>query len=98
MALLYRGATEVVAVSDDNLRLLREHFGLPSDRERVILNGRPEAFFAPMDASRRQRVRQALGTPDDAVLVLSIGRMEFVKGTDQIMGFPLYTFRCRRSG
>jgi len=40
----YAGARNVVAVSQDNLGLLRRHFGLGADRGQVVHYGRPEKF------------------------------------------------------
>jgi glycosyltransferase involved in cell wall biosynthesis len=80
LAAVYRDAVAVVAVSDDNLRLLHRFFGLPVGHGRVITNGRPSVFFEPPNPTRRERVRGELGIPADAVVALSIGRMELVKG------------------
>ncbi|MGZ8219136.1 glycosyltransferase family 4 protein [Methylomagnum sp.] len=79
---VYAAAREVVAVSTENLDLLRRYFGLAQGRGRVILNGRPDIFFQPRDAAERRRVRAELGIPDDHLLVLTIGRYETVKGYD----------------
>jgi glycosyltransferase involved in cell wall biosynthesis len=82
---LYAAARDVVAVSSENLDLLRSHFGLAPHRGRVILNGRPQAFFAPSNTAERQRVRTELGVPADQLLVLTIGRYELVKGYDKFL-------------
>lgn len=76
----YAQARDVVAVSRENLDLLRSRFGLAPDAGVVIHNGRPDAFFAPRSAATRQRVRQELGLPADAVVSLTVGRMDLVKG------------------
>lgn len=82
---LYRQARAVIAVSEDNLRLLRRHFGLAPDLGRVIPNGRPRAFFAPRDAERRARERAALGIGPEDLLALSIGRLELAKGWPELL-------------
>jgi glycosyltransferase involved in cell wall biosynthesis len=76
----YALAREVIAVSEDNLRLLHRHFGLAPDRGRVIHYGRPAAFFAPPDPVDRQRRRAELGLAPDAVVALTAARLEPIKG------------------
>lgn len=95
---LYAAAREVVAVSRENLDLLRSHFGLAFHRGRVILNGRPEAFFAPRNPADRQSVRVDLGVPADHLLVLTIGRYEGVKGYDLLLEAMPYLRRCPQWG
>lgn len=73
-------AREVVAVSNENLALLRRHFGLAPDAGIVMHNGRPDDFFAPRSTSTRQRVRDELGLPADAVVSMTVGRLDLVKG------------------
>ncbi len=82
---LYAAAHEVVAVSQDNLALLRRRFGLPRQRGRVIYNGRPDEYFAPTDVATRQRVRAACNVREDELLVLTLGRYEHAKGYDAIL-------------
>jgi len=82
---LYRAARAVIAVSDDNLRLLRRYFGLSPGLGQVIPNDRPEAFFAPRDPKRRARERAALGIGREDLLVLSIGRLELAKGWPELL-------------
>lgn len=78
----YRTASDVVAVSQENLQLLRAHFGLSEDRGRVIHYGRPEKFFAPRDEAARARLRAEMNLPADAVLCLTTARLAAVKGFD----------------
>ncbi len=80
LAACYRAALEVIAVSGDNLALLRSGFGLAGDKGRVIYNGRPDKYFAPVDGAERAQLRSDLGLGADSILCLSIGRMEWVKG------------------
>jgi len=80
LPLMYGSAKEVVAVSHDNLHILHTRFGLPQEKGRVIYNGRPLLFFNPVDQSVRLRVRHELGIPAHALVSLTIGRIEPVKG------------------
>jgi protein O-GlcNAc transferase len=76
----YAAAREVVAVSAENLALLRSHFGLGVDAGRVIHYGRPEKFFAPRDETTRARLRAELNLPADAIVCLTAARLTAVKG------------------
>ena len=76
----YQKATEVIAVSHENLSLLHELFHLPPHLGQVIHNGVPKKFFSPLDFSIREKVRQEIGVPKDGILCLTVGRMESVKG------------------
>jgi glycosyltransferase involved in cell wall biosynthesis len=80
LAAHYRAARAVVAVSRENLELLRTHFGLPSGKGQVIHYGRPEKFFAPRDLAVRERLRDELGLPQEAVLCFTSARLARVKG------------------
>jgi glycosyltransferase involved in cell wall biosynthesis len=91
---LYRAAREVVAVSSENLELLRQCFGLDPDRGRVILNGRPDVFFRPCLPEGRRRLRHDLGVADDQLLLLSVGRYETVKGYDRYLDALPLLRRC----
>ena len=73
-------ARAVVAVSQENLDLLRRHFGLAEQSGMVVHNGRPDAFFAPRSSSVRRRVRDELGLPAGAVVAITVGRLDLVKG------------------
>lgn len=80
LAQCYAAARDVIAVSADNLSLLRRCFALAGDKGRVIYNGRPERFFAPVDGGERARLRRDLRLAPDSILCLAIGRMEWMKG------------------
>lgn len=73
-------ALAVVAVSHDNLRLLREHCGAPTVRSGVIYNGRPSEFFKPVGKERRAAFRRALGLGPQDTLCLTVARYEPRKG------------------
>jgi glycosyltransferase involved in cell wall biosynthesis len=76
----YAAAREVVAVSEENLRLLRGHFGLSPQRGTVIHYGRPEVFFAPTDPQLRKKLRNQLAVPDHTVIALTTARLARLKG------------------
>lgn len=78
--LLYERAGAVIAVSQDNLGLLRGHYGLHARKGEVIHYGRPEVFFAPRDLAVRQRVRRELGIPSTSTVCLTTARFAEVKG------------------
>ncbi|MCW5851003.1 MAG: glycosyltransferase [Anaerolineae bacterium] len=77
---VYRHAQAVVSVSQANLALLHDRFGLPPDQGQVILNGRPSPFFAPPDPAARLRLRGAWRIPADALVVCTVGSLERRKG------------------
>lgn len=76
----YARARAVIAVSEDNLHWLHELFGLPKDKGRVLLYGRPSRFFEPPDPLVRFRLRSLWGIPQSAVLCFSAGRLHPLKG------------------
>lgn len=76
----YAQARAVVAVSHENLDLLRQRFGLGAEAGQVIHYGRPGVFFAPRDAAVRTRLRAELGLPENAVLCLTTARLAAAKG------------------
>jgi glycosyltransferase involved in cell wall biosynthesis/predicted O-methyltransferase YrrM len=80
-----RHARAVIAVCKENLDLLHKGFRLPPDKGLVIHYGRPDAFFAPRNTETRGRIRREFNIPADAVLCLTIGRLEFVKGHELIV-------------
>lgn len=77
---LYREARAIVSVSRDNLRLLRESFGLPENLGETIYNGRPAEYFAPSGPGIRERIRSALDIPPEAVIVFTSARLDEEKG------------------
>lgn len=78
-------ARQVVVVSAQNLRLLHDHFGLPTSKGVVIHNGRPEEFFRPRDVAARRRLREAWGVTEDDVVAITIGRFDHEKGYDMLL-------------
>lgn len=82
LAAQYSAAQAVVAVSQENLVLLRQRFGLPAHAGEVIHYGRPEKFFAPRDEAMRGRLRAEIGVPADAVVCFTAARLATVKRYD----------------
>jgi len=80
LAAQYAAARAVVAVSKENLALLRRHFGLGADRGEVIHYGRPERFFAPRDPAVRARLRAEVHLPDNGIVCFTAARLTAVKG------------------
>lgn len=76
----YANAREIVAVSEENLQLLRNQFQLPPQRGVVVHYGRPEKFFAPRDEAARSRLRAELKLPAQAIVSLTTARLTAVKG------------------
>lgn len=85
LAAQYAEAREVVAVSGQNLELLRGRFGLGRERGRVVHYGRPDSFFAARDEERRAALRAELGVGADEVLCLTVARLAEVKGHDLLL-------------
>lgn len=75
-----RWASRVVCVSEDVGRIVsrREHLSAP--KLLVIPNGIDLERFSPR--GRREEVRRALGVPPEASVVLQVGHLLPVKGTD----------------
>ena len=80
LAAHYAAARAVVAVSQENLALLRRRFGLGATSGEVIHYGRPERFFAPRDEAVRARLRAEIGVAPDAILCFTAARLTAIKG------------------
>jgi predicted O-linked N-acetylglucosamine transferase (SPINDLY family)/glycosyltransferase involved in cell wall biosynthesis len=76
----YTHAKATIAVSQDNLALLRQLFGLSSSKGRVVHYGRPDCYFSAPNPSTRDAVRQAFDIPPEAIVCLTAARLEPVKG------------------
>jgi glycosyltransferase involved in cell wall biosynthesis len=76
----YAAAREVVAVSAENLQLLRGHFGLSPQRGTVVHYGRPDVFFTPTDPVLRKKMRIQLAVPENTVIALTTARLARLKG------------------
>ena len=77
---IYTQARAVIAVSTENLNLLHQLFRLPKGKGQVIYYGRPEHYFAPPTPSVRDRLRQELEIPTEALVCFTAARLEPVKG------------------
>ncbi len=80
LAQIYTQAKAVIAVSQENLQLLRQYFHLPANYGEVIHNGRPDSYFAPPDLTVRDRLRQSVGIPAEAIVCFTAARLEGIKG------------------
>ena len=80
LAAQYAAARAVVAVSQENLDLLHNRFGLPASAGQVIHYGRPEKFFAPRNEAVRARLRAELWLPADAIVCFTAARLDAIKG------------------
>jgi glycosyltransferase involved in cell wall biosynthesis len=85
MAKQHAYARAVIAVSIDNLNLLRSAFGTPSEKGRVIHNGRPSSYFEMPAPETRSGIRAKLGIPADAVVCFSAARMTAIKGFQHVL-------------
>ena len=77
---IYARSQQTIAVSSENLHLLRQHFRLPKERGRVIHYGRPSQYFTPTNLTARDRLRQQLGIPANGIACFTSARLESVKG------------------
>lgn len=77
---LLANAREVVAVSEHSRGVLRQFFGLPSDKGVVVYSGRPARYFSPPSQATRDRLRTELGIPADGVLGFTAARLDAAKG------------------
>ena len=77
---VYRQARMVVAVSRQNLELLHDLFGLAKHQGLVIHNGLPAEYFAAPDPLTRSTLRYTLGFRTEAVVCMTVARMELSKG------------------
>lgn len=86
LAQQYETARAVIAVSQNNLELLRKLFGLAPDKGQVIYCGRPTRYFAPPDPQVRSRLRQEWDIPAEAVVCFTAARMDIIKGYQYQLG------------
>ena len=73
-------AAQVISVSQSSRGVLLRHFGLTPDKGVVIYNGRPPKYFVERSGEARAKVRAELGLPEEAVLCLTVARLDAAKG------------------
>ena len=78
-------ARSVVAVSRNNLELLRRHFYLSDSRGEVVINGIKPEFFKPRRKQIRQRLRRELGIEEDSIVALTVARLAQAKGHQHVL-------------
>jgi len=76
----YQNAAAVIAVSNQNLDLLRRHFRLAGDIGQVIPSNAADAFFEPVDRARRRRLRAGWGIAEGAIVCFTTAKLEAIKG------------------
>lgn len=76
----YDYAQSIVTVSQENLNLLHQHFGISRDIGQVIYNGRPDRYFQPTNQERRQQLRSEWGIPDEGIVCMTTARLDPCKG------------------
>lgn len=76
----YTHAQGIIAVSQDNLQLLRQFFRLAPSRGQVIHYGRPPEYFTPADPGLRHHLRNQQQIPNDAIVCFTAARIESRKG------------------
>jgi glycosyltransferase involved in cell wall biosynthesis len=81
-AILHRRTTFVVGFSEDHVHRLASAEHLPPARLRVIPNG---IDLAELDSLSRAAARKALHVDDDRRMVLSLARLDPVKGLDLLV-------------
>lgn len=77
-----READVLLTVSEDLGRLAVSDYGARSERVRVVPNGCDAAIFHPRD---RAAARAALDVPDDAQLIVYVGRLVPEKGLRELL-------------
>ncbi|KVR61776.1 glycosyl transferase family 1 [Burkholderia cepacia] len=78
----------IVAVSRDEARHLHDALGIPAHRVATISNGVAASATLP-----RRTARQALGLPDDAIVVGFVGRLSHQKGVDRLVRIARGVYR-----
>lgn len=74
------GSDSVITVSDQNLKELRRGFSLPPNFGRTIVLGRNKNFFSAPAQDKRVALRKSWNIPNDALVVITVAKLEVVKG------------------
>ncbi|EGK88628.1 glycosyltransferase [Microcoleus vaginatus PCC 9802] len=73
-------ARALIVGAYEHLNLLCQHFKLPKERGQVIYLGRSPEYFLPPNAAARQRLRQEIKIPEDAIVCFTSARLASIKG------------------
>ncbi|MEG3917818.1 glycosyltransferase [Microcoleus sp. T3_A4] len=73
-------ARALIVGAYEHLNLLCQDFKLPKERGQVIYLGRSPKYFAPPNAAARQRLRQEINIPEDAIVCFTSARLASIKG------------------
>ncbi|MEG4021723.1 glycosyltransferase [Microcoleus sp. S13C4] len=73
-------ARALIVGAYEHLNLLCQHFKLPKERGQVIYLGRSPKYFAPPNPGVRQRLRQEIEIPEDAIVCFTSARLASIKG------------------
>jgi hypothetical protein len=73
-------ARALIVGAYEHLNLLCQHFKLPKERGQVIYLGRSPEYFAPPNPAARQRLRQEIEIPEDAIVCFTSARLASIKG------------------
>ncbi|MEG4420425.1 glycosyltransferase [Microcoleus sp. LAD1_D5] len=73
-------ARALIVGAYEHLNLLYQHFKLPKERGQVIYLGRSSKYFAHPNAAARQRLRQEIEIPEDAIVCFTSARLASIKG------------------
>ncbi|MEG4089922.1 glycosyltransferase [Microcoleus sp. Pol12B4] len=73
-------ARALIVGAYEHLNLLCQDFKLPKERGQVIYLGRSPKYFAPSNAASRQRLRQEIDIPEDAIVCFTSARLASIKG------------------
>ncbi len=76
----FAAAKAVIAVSMENLEVLRRQYRLHTSHGEVIHYGRPDEYFASVESSQRSKYREEFGIDEQDVLCLTTARYAAVKG------------------
>ncbi|HAT12703.1 MAG TPA: glycosyl transferase [Microcoleaceae bacterium UBA10368] len=73
-------ARALIVGAYEHLNLLCDGFDLPKNKGQVIYLGRSPEYFAPPNAVARQRLRQEIEIPEDAIVCFTSARLTPIKG------------------
>jgi glycosyltransferase involved in cell wall biosynthesis len=85
-AITARRVTRFHAVSSNVARVMGSRLHIPPSRIDVIPRGRDAEALGRRNPERRTKVRARLGLAPDDVMLLSVGRHEYQKGIDLVIG------------